>query len=174
MNYLTGMALGISAGRQVNQFIKSDGFSLVHTLPGRRRYTHDDLLQNKELAAQWQAHLAAIRGIVKAQANPQTGTILVEYSCPDEYVDLVMDYLHKLHNMPGPRSAYGKLGMDIRRLGKRLNRSLFRESNRTLDLRTIAAISMLLVGGAKIWNQGQRPSGPQMVWWAYSLLKGGH
>jgi len=174
MNYLTGMALGISAGRQFNQLIKRDGFSLVHTLPGRRRYMHDDLLQNKELAAQWQSQLACIKGIVKAQVNPQTGTVLVEYSCPEEDIDLVMNYLNKLHNMPGPRSEYGKLGMDIRRFGQRLNRSLFRESNSTLDLRTVAALGLLIAGGAKMWNLGQRPSGPQMVWWAYSLLKGGH
>lgn len=174
MNYLTGVALGISAGRQLTQLIKEGGFSLVHTLPGRRRYMHDDLLQNKELAAEWQNHLASIKGIVKARVNPQTGTVLVEYSCPDEYIDLVMDYLDKLHNMPGSRSEYGKLGIDIRRFGQRLNRSLFRKSDSILDLRTVTALGMLLAGCEKMWSLGQCPSGPQMLWRAYSLLKGGH
>jgi len=91
MNYLTGVALGISAGRQLSRLIKG-GFSLVHTLPGRRRYLHDDLLQNKELAAEWQTHLASIKGIVKARVNPRTGTVLIEYSCSEEYIDLVIDF----------------------------------------------------------------------------------
>ena len=172
MTYLTGLALGISAGRQLNQLLRRDGFSLVHALPGRRRYRHEDLLQNKELALEWHRHLSSIKGISQVKMSPETGSLLVEYTLPEEHLDLVMEYLEQLHRLPGPRADYGRLGMDIQRIFRRMNRTIFQNTASTLDLRTITALLMLVRGGAKMWNLGQRPSGPQMIWWAYSLLKG--
>lgn len=172
MTYLTGLALGISAGRQLSQLMRGDGFSLVHALPGRRRYLHDDLLHNKELAVAWQRHLASVQGIERVQVSPETGSLLVVYTFSEEDIDLVMEYLERLHKMPSPRSEYGKLGMDIQRFFRRMNRNVFKNTASTLDLRTVMALLMLLRGGAKMWNLGQRPSGPQMIWWAYSLMKG--
>lgn len=172
MSYLTGLALGISAGRQLNQLLRSDGFSLVHALPGRRRYQHEDLLHNQELALDWQRHLGGIKGISQVKISPETGSLLVEYTLPEEYLDLVMEYLEQLHRLPGPRADYGRLGMEIQRFFRRMNRTIFQNTATVLDLRTIMALLMLVRGGAKMWNLGQRPSGPQMIWWAYSLLKG--
>ncbi|MDF2568852.1 MAG: hypothetical protein K0R55_456 [Sporomusa sp.] len=172
MTYLTGLTLGISAGRQLSQLMRGDGFSLVHALPGRRRYVHEDLHHNKELAVEWYRHLANVRGIVGVQVSPETGSVLVRYTVADEYIDLVMEHLEQLHKMPDPRSDYGKVGMDIQRFFRRLNRNVFKNTASTLDLRTVMALLMLLRGGAKMWNLGQRPSGPQMIWWAYSLLRG--
>ena len=172
MTYLTGLALGISAGGKLHQLLKGEGFSLVHALPGRRRYQHDDLLDNKKLAVEWEQHLTRVKGIRTVRVNPTTGSILVEYICQEECIELVMNYLDQLHKMPGPRADYGKLGMNIRSLCRRMNRNIFKNTGYTLDLRTALALIMLVCGGTKIWKLGQRPAGPQMVWWAYSLLKG--
>ena len=172
MTYLTGLALGISAGKKLHQLMAGGGFTLLHALPGRRRYRHDDLMHNRELALEWEQHLARLNGMRRVQVNEVTGTILLEYSCQEEYIDLVMDYLQQLHNLPAPNADYGKIGMNIRSLFRQMNRTLFTHTGRTFDLRTVTALAMLVSGGAKIWTLGQRPSGPQMVWWAYSLLKG--
>jgi len=172
MTYLTGLALGISAGGKLHQLLKGEGFILVHALPGRRRYQHDDLLDNKKLAVEWEQHLTRVKGIRTVRVNPTTGSILVEYICQEECIELVMNYLDQLHKMPGPRADYGKLGMNIRSLCRRMNRNIFKNTGYTLDLRTALALIMLVCGGTKIWKLGQRPAGPQMVWWAYSLLKG--
>jgi hypothetical protein len=172
MTYLTGLALGISAGGKLHQLLGGARFSQVHALPGRRRYQHDDLLNNKELATEWEQHLIRVKGINTVKVNPVTGSILLEYSCQEEYIDLAMNYLNELHKMPGPRDDYGKLGINIRSLCRRMNRNIFRNTGHTLDLRTVLAIIMFVGGTAKIWRLGQRPAGPQMVWWAYSLLKG--
>lgn len=40
------------------------------------------------------------------------------------------------------------------------------------DLRTVAALLLTLRGLRKVVFMGQRPSGPQMLWWALSLLRG--
>lgn len=172
MTYLTGLALGISAGRKLHQLMAGGGFTLVHALPGRRRYQHDDLPDNQELALEWEQQLARVRGMKQVRVNAVTGTILLEYSCQEECIDLVLDYLQQLHNLPAANADYGKLGMNIRGLFRQIDRTLFTNTGRALDLRTVVALLMLVSGGAKIWNLGQRPSGPQMVWWAYSLLKG--
>lgn len=172
MTYLTGLTLGISAGGKLYRLLAGDGFSLVHALPGRRRYRHEDLPGNTELAAKWEQQLARVDGIKTVRINPVTGSILLEYNCREEYVDLVMEYLNRLHKMPGPGSDYGKLGINIRSLCQRLNRNIFKSTGHALDLRTLLALLMFISGAAKIRTLGQRPSGPQMVWWAYSLLRG--
>lgn len=174
MNYLTGLALGISAGQQLNQLLcgRSKGFRLVHALPGRRRYQHDDLLHNTQLAYRWQQQLAAVPGIRKAEMSPATGSALVEYTCPDEHIDAAMTYVDQLHKVPDANAYYGKLGSTIRRGFYHLNQNIFESSNRTLDLRTITAVLFMIRGAAKICIMGHRPTGPQLLWWAYSLLRG--
>ncbi len=172
MNYLTGLALGVSAGHKLHQLLQGGGFTLVHALPARRRYRHDDLLDNRELALQWEQHLRQIQGITQVKITPETGSILLLYTCRDEYLDLVIDDLSRRHKMPGPRAGYGRLGMNIRGLGRQVNRNIVKNTDQLLDLRTILAGLMFVSGAAKMWTLGQRPSGPQMVWWAYSLLKG--
>ena len=47
-----------------------------------------------------------------------------------------------------------------------------KESSRFFDLRTVAALLLTLRGLRKVVFMGQRPSGPQMLWWALSLLRG--
>ncbi|WP_416184116.1 hypothetical protein [Megasphaera sp.] len=39
-------------------------------------------------------------------------------------------------------------------------------------MRTVAALLLTLRGLRKVVFMGQRPSGPQMLWWALSLLRG--
>lgn len=172
MTYLTGLALGVSAGHKLHQLLQGGGFTLVHALPGRRRYRHDDLLYNKELALQWEQHFSRITGITQVKITPETGSILLSYTCTDEYLDLVINELNRRHKMPGPRANYGRLGMNIRDLSRQINRNIVKNTNYLLDLRTVLAFLMFVSGSAKMWTLGQRPSGPQMVWWAYSLLKG--
>lgn len=172
MSYLMGLTMGISVGRQVSQLIKGNGFSLIHALPGRRRYRYKDLLHNDELAARWQQYLTGVPGLVLAQVNPVTGSLLLEYTCQDEYIEVILEQLTGIHNSPEPGADYGKLGMNIQRFFHRLNRTIFQQTGYLLDLRTIIAVWMLIWGGVKAWTLGQRPSGPQMMWWAYSLLQG--
>jgi hypothetical protein len=172
MTYLTGLSLGISAGCKLHQLLAGEGFSLVHALPGRRRYRHADLQYNSELKTEWEQQLARVKGIHKVTITPETGSIVLEYTCREECIDLVMNYLEQLHRMPGLHAEYGKIGMNIRGMCQRVNRNIFSKTGHALDLRTILALLMLVGGGIKIWKSGQRPGGPQMVWWAYSLLRG--
>lgn len=172
MNYLTGLTLGISAGRQLHQFLRNRGFTLVHALPGRRRYAHKDLLHDPELALRWERQVQRIPGIQHITFNAVTGTVLVEYSCPDSHIDFLMEYLHQIHQAPDPGAPYSKLGMDIRGFFQKINSGIRENTGHRLDLSTLLAAWMAVSGLTKVWVQGQRPAGPQMLWWAYSLLCG--
>jgi len=172
MNYFTGLALGVSAGRQLHGLLGAKGFQLIHAVPGRRRYQHDTLLHNPELALRWERQLPKMPGLSKVRFTPETGTVLIEYTCSDHHIDIFVDYLEQIHKIPEAHSRYGKVGTDIRNCFRRLNREIFANTNRNLDLRTVLALSFVLWGGTKMWSMGHRPTGPQMIWWAYSLLKG--
>lgn len=172
MSYLSGLALGISAGHQLNGLLCSQGFRLVHSLPGRRRYHHEDLLNNPKLARRWERQLPKIPGLKKVHFSPLSGNILIEYTCADDYIDILVNFLEQIHKIPEPHDHYGRLGADIRRAFYRINRNIFKSTNRILDLRTLLAVCFTIWGGAKMWATGQRPTGSQMIWWAYTLLRG--
>lgn len=52
------------------------------------------------------------------------------------------------------------------------SQAIFRKSKAFLDLRTLIAVVLTLRGLRKTVFLGQRPTGPQMLWWALSLLRG--
>ena len=172
MNYFTGLALGVSAGRQLHGLFRDKGFQLIHAVPGRRRYQHDALQQDAELALRLENQLPKLPGLTKIRFTPETGTLLLEYTCTDYYIDALIQYLEQVIKIPPAHARYGKLGTDIRRCFRRMNQEIFATTNRNLDLRTLLALSFIFWGGSKMWTMGHRPTGPQMIWWAYSLLKG--
>lgn len=172
MNYMTGMALGLSAGKQFSKLYRKPGFRLVHAIPGRRRYYHDRLLKDAEFASLVEQQLAGVSPLRSFHINPTTGTILLEYTCPDEQINGMMEYLATLAGRPDPNATYGKVGSDIRRGVGYLNQSIRKNTQFTFDLRTVVSLGLMVWGANKVWSMGERPSGPQMLWWSYSLMKG--
>ncbi|WP_378951748.1 HMA2 domain-containing protein [Pelosinus sp. sgz500959] len=172
MNYLTGLALGISAGKQFGKLYRGNGFSLVHAMHGRRRYYHEKLLNNAEFAESVEEQLTDIPVLRSFKVNQTTGTVLLEYTCQDDQIDIMMQYLDEISRRPNPTDIYGKVGSDIRRSFGNLNQSIRVNTGFTFDLRTLVSLGLLAWGANKVWTLGERPSGPQMLWWAYSLLKG--
>lgn len=173
MTYFTGLALGISAGRRLHLLLKDKGFELLHTLPGRRRYHHSALLHNPALIQTWQRALPYIPGLKKIEFTAETGNILIEYSCDSAIIDQLTAYLDQVQKQPSPQSAYGQVGHTIRRKVRRLNHNLLAHSKKTLDIRTVLALFFLVWGSQKLWATATyRPSGYQLLWWAYSLMKG--
>jgi hypothetical protein len=172
MSYLTGLALGISAGKQVGKLYRGKGFQLVHESNGRRRYFHEKLVNDKEFAGKLEQQLRSASALHSFTINPVTGTMLLEYSCPDEQVERIMGYVEELSCLPSPSSSYGKIGSDIRNGFSSMNKSIKKNTGLTFDLRTLVSLGLMIWGTNKVWTLGQRPSGPQMLWWSYSLLKG--
>lgn len=169
---MTGIALGISAGKQFGKLYRSKGFTLVHAINGRRRYHHEKLLNNAEFAEIITEQLTGASALRCFHINQSTGTVLLEYTCLDEQVDRIMDYLDALLQRPSPTDVYGKVGSDMRRGVSNLNQSIRKSTEFAFDLRTLVSLGFMVWGANKVWKLGERPSGPQMLWWAYSLMKG--
>lgn len=172
MSYLTGLALGISAGKQVGKLCRSKGFQLLHESRGRRRYYSEYLVKQAEFAGRLEQQLAEVSLLHRFSINQVTGTLLLEYHCENEKIDILIEYLEDLMRRPNPAGSYGKIGSDIRRAFSSVNQSIKKNTGLTFDLRTLTALWLMAWGANKVWTQGQRPSGPQMLWWSYSLLKG--
>lgn len=172
MSYLTGLALGISAGKQVGKLYRGKGFQLVHSSHGRRRYYHENLVNNAEFAGKLEQQLTGASVFHSFTINPVTGTVLLGYTCQDQQIDMIIKYLENLSRRPNPTDFYGKIGSDIRRGFGSVNKKIKENTGLTFDLRTLVSLWLMAWGTNKIWTLGQRPSGPQMLWWSYSLLKG--
>ena len=172
MSYLTGLALGISAGKQVGKLYRSKGFQLVHGSHGRRRYYYEKLVNNKELAVTLGKLLQSTSAVHNVVINQVTGTILLEYNCEDEKIERIMEYVEQYSQRPSPTSSYGKIGNDIRNSFSSVNKAIKENTGLNFDLRTLVSLGLMIWGTNKVWTLGQRPTGPQMLWWSYSLLKG--
>ena len=57
-----------------------NGVQVVHALPGRVRIKLRHLKNNPVYADEIQRHLLAISGLNRLEANPQTGSLLIEYN----------------------------------------------------------------------------------------------
>jgi hypothetical protein len=172
MSYLTGLALGISAGKQVGRLYRGRGFQLVHASQGRRRYYYEKLVNNNELAVRMEQLLQSSSALHNFVINMVTGTILLEYGCSDEEIEIIIGYLERFSRRPSPTSSYGKIGSDIRSGFSSVNKAIKENTGLNFDLRTLVSLGLMIWGTNKVWTLGQRPTGPQMLWWSYSLLKG--
>jgi hypothetical protein len=56
-----------------------DGFTVVHSQPGQLSLAIDKLKGNHDLTRDFQAGLAAIRGIQRVDADPDCGLVEVSY-----------------------------------------------------------------------------------------------
>ena len=167
-------------------------FALKSAVPGRRRYYAAALQGNEELAKLLEKNLGRIAFIDSVKASSVTGSLLVCYTGDEEAVDSLMADLGKRvfgvksaklgFNLPQGLSALlpaagavqplAELGVSIRRTAGAANAWLHEKTRGWLDFPSVFALGFIVRGLRKILLYEQRPSGPQMLWWAFSILKG--
>jgi hypothetical protein len=54
---------------------------------------------------------------------------------------------------------------------RELNRYIEEATAHLIDVKSLLSIIFIVTGMKKTVFLGQRPSGPQMLWWAYGLLR---
>ncbi|MBP2630623.1 MAG: hypothetical protein H6Q70_1251 [Firmicutes bacterium] len=195
MSYLSGLAIGLSAGKQLhnifagNQSTQSThkvfrpintssirdnaiALSLIHALPGRRRYTSTILIGNLKLTEELNFKLKTLPSITSVTINPHTGSMLINYTCSETQMDGLIDYLqHKLaHSKNTP--VHSEVGLQIRSIFINLDQLIRQFTNNQFDLRSFIASIFITRGLNKVITFKQYPSGPQMLWWAFTLLRG--
>ena len=166
-------------------------FALKSAVPGRRRYYAAALQGNEELAKLLEKNLGRISFIDSVKASSVTGSLLVCYTGDEEAVDRLMSDLGKrvfgaaehagfklpqgLSNLlpaAGLTQPLAELGASIRRTAGAANVWLHEKTHGWLDFPSVFALGFIVRGLRKILLYEQRPSGPQMLWWAFSILKG--
>ncbi len=167
-------------------------FALKSSILGRRRYYAAALQGNEELAKLLEKNLSRIAFIDSVKASSVTGSLLVCYTGDEDAVDRLMADLGKRvfgagvlqsgFNLPQGLSSLlpadtltsplAAVGTSIRRMVGAANAWLREKTGGWLDFPSVFAIGFITRGLRKILLYEQRPSGPQMLWWAFSILKG--
>lgn len=166
-------------------------FALKSAVPGRRRYYAAALQGNEELAKLLEKNLGRIAFVDSVKASSVTGSLLVCYTGDEKAVDRLMADLgkrvfgaaeHAGFNLPqglssllpaaGFTQPLAELGASIRRTAGAANVWLREKTRGWLDFPSVFALGFIVRGLRKILLYEQRPSGPQMLWWAFSILKG--
>lgn len=166
-------------------------FALKSAVPGRRRYYAAALQGNEELSKLLEKNLGRIAFVDSVKASSVTGSLLVCYTGDEEAVDRLMADLgkrvfgaadHAGFNLPqglssllpaaGFTQPLAELGASIRRTAGAANVWLREKTRGWLDFPSVFALGFIVRGLRKILLYEQRPSGPQMLWWAFSILKG--
>ena len=185
-----GMAQDAS-GSQAVSAPAMPAFALKSAVPGRRRYYAAALQENEELAKLLEKNLGRIAFVDSVKASSVTGSLLVCYTGDEKAVDRLMADLgkrvfgaadHAGFNLPqglsdllpaaGLTQPLAELGASIRRTAGAANAWLHEKTRGWLDFPSVFALGFIVRGLRKILLYEQRPSGPQMLWWAFSILKG--
>lgn len=192
MSYMSGFMLGASVGKLICQqffcqqaqshFPEETGQNMpaaestlirVHAIPHRRRYISCLLRENERLAQLLETLLPKLDCIDKATVNVVTGSLLIYYGREKE-MNLVEDALQERLFLLTQREEYNitaKANQKMIEKARELNRYIEDATAHLIDVKSLLSIIFIVTGMKKTVFLGQRPSGPQMLWWAYGLLR---
>ena len=158
-------------------------FICVSAIKGRRRYRVAALVGNRALADMLQSKIASLQAIQTVQVNAVTGSILL---CSDDegMLDTFEIFLRGrvfteteneqreavIMQQNSKRAAYRDALYETLDL---FNGIISKKTANVLDLRSLVSFIFIIRGMRKMIMLNQRPSGPQMLWWAASLMRGG-
>ena len=192
MSYMSGMMLGLAFGQSVRRFFTGGAakheipvFALARAIPGRRRYYAKALLGNDELAQTVEKALSKLDCIDEVKANPVSGSLLLVYHDEEAQIDAVAQRLanrvfsvppEAVADAPTPfEEAAGGLavfGRHIHGTFSAINRHMKLATGGWFDLPSLLSLLFTVRGLQKILVTKQLPTGPQLLWWAFSILRG--
>lgn len=162
----------------INRKIETHTIHLAHAIKGRRRYYIDMLKNNEKLAKLISVKLSELPFVKEVTTNINTGSLLILYSCTENIMDDIFTQLKQRVFSIGSRvmtSSSGittQIGCILLNLIREINMWIKAKTGNLMDLRITVAALFIIRGLRKVMTMGQRPSGPQMLWWAFSILRG--
>ena len=161
-------------------------FAIASSIKGRRRYYAAALLRNEGLKKLLEDKLPQVSIVKSVAINTVTGSLLVLHCGTEEQMNELEARMeeHIFKVSFGNKKFFGghqaiveeglaATGTSIKRSVAKINAYVKMITANWFDLRSIASIALIIRGLRKVFAYGQRPSGPQMLWWALSLLRGG-
>ncbi len=158
-------------------------FTCVSAVKGRRRYRAAALVGNRALADMLQSKIAGLKAIQTVQVSAVTGSILL-CAKNEGMLDKLEIFLRSrvftdtenqqreafMMQQNSNRAAYRDALYETLDL---FNGIISKKTANVLDLRSLVSFIFIIRGMRKMIMLNQRPSGPQMLWWAASLMRGG-
>lgn len=194
MSYMAGMMIGAAAATRLRKWFfpsraaarkkdcaGGDTFACVHRLPGRRRYRITGLSGNEVLAAALRETLHRFTFIRRIEIHALTGSLLILHT-DEAKMDSLENFLARRIFQCGitVNDTAFKIDKKQARSGQALCQMVHNGSSWLqhhsagwFDISSLLSIFFLIRGLHKLLVLHQRPSGPQMLWWAVSLLRGG-
>ena len=200
MSYMSGMMMGLAFGKGLRRLFAggapgcaakcapqcaAPAFALAHAIPGRRRYYAKALEGNAELAQAVEKALAKLDFVDEVKANPVTGSLLLVYHGEEAAVDAVAERLaSRVFGVPAQKTAdaapfqddhsegLAAFGQSLRATFIAINTHIKALTGGWFDLPSCLSLAFAVRGLQKILVTKQLPSGPQLIWWAFSLLRG--
>ena len=197
MSYMSGMMMGLAFGKGLRRLLTggaakcapksaAPAFSLARAIPGRRRYYAKALLGNAELAKALEDSLSKLDFVDEVKANPVSGSLLLVYHGDEAQIDAVADRLAgRVFSVPARKvdadapTPFEDAADGLAAFGQRihgtfiaLNRHMKMATGGWFDLPSLLSLLFTVRGLQKILLAKQLPSGPQLIWWAFSLLRG--
>lgn len=161
---------------------KRPAFELTQSIPGRRRYYAAALVDNTGLADLLKEKLPTLEAIDEVKINTVTGSLLVLYHGEEEFMDKFMQQLaEKIFSTakrPGPAlvttvsDGLAAVGQSIRRNVAEISRKVKEATNGWFDLPSMISLGFIVRGVQKLLLTPELPGGSQLLWWAFSLLRG--
>lgn len=162
----------------INRKIETHTIRLAHAIKGRRRYYIDMLKNNEKLAKLISVKLSELPFVKEVTTNINTGSLLILYSCTENIMDDIFTQLKQRVFSIGSRVITSssdittQIGCILLNLIQQINMWIKAKTGNLMDLRIAVAALFIIRGLRKVMTMGQRPSGPQMLWWAFSILRG--
>lgn len=202
MSYVSGFMLGASIGKALHSLLTAQkeeagasagmcaaapsgmpAFACVSAVKGRRRYKAAALAGNKALARMLQEQLQRMPFVQRAECNALTGSILICASREQAFAVLENFFYTRLFSdRPGQGAESAVQGIKkktesasagaIYETTDMVSRFISEKTNDVFNLRSLIALVFIIRGIQKTVVLGQRPSGPQLIWWAAALLRG--
>ena len=147
---------------------------VAHAIPGRVRFIIPSLRQSG-LDEPMIERLRSLHGIRRVEVNPISGSLLVLYGQDQIDPPLLLGAVARLLGLDDALESTPTPAMtrELRLLAESVNRAVFAKTHGLLDLWSIMALMLLVVGGRKIMADGARslPAGLTLVWWAIHSLR---
>ena len=196
MSYMSGMMLGLAFGQSVRRFFKggaakpeTPAFALARSSPGRRRYYAKALIGNDALAQAVEKALSKLDCIDEVKASPVSGSLLLIYHGDEAQIDAIAGRLANRVFSVSPEAAKSNVGdaptpfeeaadglavfgKHIHGTFSAINRHMKLATGGWFDLPSLLSLIFTVRGLQKILVTKQLPTGPQLLWWAFSILRG--
>ena len=128
-------------------------------------------------AARVREKVPTIRGVLRVEANPATGSVLILYRPGEVQPELLFAAVVRLLNLDEElkRIPEPTVTRELREILASANRMVYDQTGGLVDLWSAALIVLAAIGIQRLLTQGMQafPAGLTLVWWGMSALVGG-